>query len=119
LEKYEDLTIEIIPITAEDGISAIAFAFREILDEYGSEVEEIAMDSTWKTNALGYELYAVVAEANGQALPLAFAFTTSTDGTAVEGAKERMLQHVLGHVSEKCPKITFVGSDKDSTEINA
>lgn len=48
LEKYEDLTIEIIPITAEDGISAIAFAFREILDEFGSEVEEIAMDSTCK-----------------------------------------------------------------------
>jgi len=38
--------VEIIPITAEDGISAIAFAFREIIDEFGSEVEEIAMDST-------------------------------------------------------------------------
>lgn len=68
---------------------------------------------------MGYELYAIVAEANGQALPLAFAFTTSTDGSAAEGAKDRMLQHVLGHVSEKCPKIEFVGSDKDSTEINS
>ncbi|KAJ7821905.1 hypothetical protein B0H13DRAFT_1660027, partial [Mycena leptocephala] len=45
---------------------------------------------TGKTNALGYELYAVVAEANGQTLPFAFAFTTSTDGTAAEGAKDRM-----------------------------
>jgi hypothetical protein len=30
-----------------------------------------------------------------------------------------MLQHVLGHIDEKCPNISFVGSDKDSTEINA
>ncbi|KAJ7694762.1 hypothetical protein B0H17DRAFT_873912, partial [Mycena rosella] len=111
--------VEIIPITAEDGISSIAFAFREILDEFGTMVEEIALDSTWRTNALGYELYAVVAEANGQALPLAFAFTTSTDGTAAEGAKDRMLQHVLGHIAGKCPNISFVGTDKDSTEINA
>ncbi|KAJ7926657.1 hypothetical protein B0H13DRAFT_1862109 [Mycena leptocephala] len=39
LEKYEDLAVEIIPITAEDGISAITFAFREILDEYGSKAK--------------------------------------------------------------------------------
>ncbi|KAJ7104672.1 hypothetical protein C8R44DRAFT_640136, partial [Mycena epipterygia] len=113
------LPLNIIPVTPEDGISAIAFTFREIVDEYGADVEEIALDSTWKTNALGYELYAIVAEANGQALPLAFAFTTSTDGTAAEGAKDRMLQHVLGHISQHCPKIKFVGSDKDTTEINA
>ena len=44
-----------------------------------------------KTNAMGYELYGVVGEANGQVLPLAFAFTCSTDGTAVPGAKNQML----------------------------
>ncbi|KAJ6506451.1 hypothetical protein DFH09DRAFT_1200157 [Mycena vulgaris] len=103
LEKYEDLSVEIIPITAEDGISALAFSFREILDEFGVDIEEIAMDSTWKTNALGYELYGIVGEANGQALPLAFAFASSTDGTAAEGAKDRMLQHVPGHISMRCP----------------
>ncbi|KAJ7855672.1 hypothetical protein B0H13DRAFT_1903005 [Mycena leptocephala] len=48
-----------------------------------------------------------VAEANGQTIPLAFAFTTSTDGTAAEGAKDHMLQHVLGHIDEKCPNISF------------
>jgi hypothetical protein len=74
---------------------------------------------TGKTNALEYELYAVVAEVNGQTLPFAFVFTTSTDGTAAEGAKDRMLQHVLGHIDEKCPNSSFVRSGKDSTEINA
>ncbi|KAJ7862431.1 hypothetical protein B0H13DRAFT_1900080 [Mycena leptocephala] len=74
---------------------------------------------TGKTNALGYELYDVVAEANSQTILLAFAFTTSTDGTAAEGAKDHMLQHVLGHIDEKYPNISFVRAGKDSTGINA
>lgn len=72
-----------------------------------------------KTNAVGYELYAVVAEANGQALPLAFAFTASTDGTAAEGAKQRMLQSVLKHINKRCPNISVAHSDKELSEINA
>ena len=37
---------------------------------------------------LGYELYAVVGEANGQALPLAFAFMCSTNCTVAAGTKD-------------------------------
>ncbi|KAG6904192.1 hypothetical protein DXG01_011819, partial [Tephrocybe rancida] len=70
------------------------------------------MDSTWKTNAAGYELYGIVGEANGQALPLAFAFTASMDDTAAPGAKDRMLQGVLKHIH-------FAHTDKDKSEINA
>lgn len=53
----------------------------------------ISNRDTWtgKTNALSYELYGVIGEANGQALPLAFAFTCSTDGTAAPGAKDHMI----------------------------
>lgn len=72
-----------------------------------------------KTNAVGYELYAVVAEANGQALPLAFTFTASTDGTVAEGAKQHMLQSVLKHINKQCPNISVAHSDKDLSEINA
>ena len=72
-----------------------------------------------KTNALGYELYAIVAEANGQALPLAFAFTCSTDGTAAPHAKDRMLQNVLRHVGNYCPNIAAGHSDKELSEISA
>lgn len=58
-------------------------------------------------------------EANGQALPLAFAFTCSTDGTAAPGAKDRMLQKVLGRIDEYCPNIADVHLDKDPTELSA
>ena len=74
--------------------------------------------SIGETNALGYELYSAVAEINGQGIPVAFIFTTS-DGTADEGAKERMLQDLLKYVKTHCPNITFTLSDKDLSEINA
>ncbi|KAF8223632.1 hypothetical protein L208DRAFT_1516442, partial [Tricholoma matsutake] len=119
LEREEGLNIEIIPIQTKDGISSLAFSFKNILQDYGEEIIEIAMDSTWKTNALGYELYGVVGEANGQALPLAFAFTCSTDSTAALGAKDRMLQKVLGHIDQYCPNIADVHLDKDPTELSA
>ncbi|KAG6907485.1 hypothetical protein DXG01_008775 [Tephrocybe rancida] len=119
LQSFEGVEVDIINIPQEQGISCIAFAFREVLSEFGSEITEIAMDSTWKTNAAGYELYGVVGEANGQALVLAFAFTASIDGTAEEGAKDRMMQRVLEHVRGYCPGIQFAHTDKDKTEINA
>lgn len=46
LKRVEGIDVEIIPVHAEDGISTLAFAFKGILDDYGMEVEEIAMDST-------------------------------------------------------------------------
>ena len=71
-----------------------------------------------KTNAAGYELYGLVGELNGQAVPLAFCFTASTDGTALDGAKDRLLRTVIRFVSNKCSNIDFTLSDKDLTEIN-
>lgn len=46
LEREEGLNIEIIPIQTEDGISSLAFSFKNILQDYGEEIIEIAMDST-------------------------------------------------------------------------
>lgn len=68
---------------------------------------------------MGHEFYALVGEANGQAVPMAFAFTASTSGTAARGAKDRMLQDFIGWVSGRCPNIMFTLSDKDTSEINA
>jgi hypothetical protein len=50
LENLEGDRIEIIPVRAEDGISAIAFGFKEIVSDYGKEITEIAMDSTCLSN---------------------------------------------------------------------
>ncbi|CAK5267884.1 unnamed protein product [Mycena citricolor] len=118
LAEYDGLAVDVIEIKPEDGLSTIAFSFRDIINDFGVDTQSIAMDSTWKTNAAGYELYAIVAEANGTALPLAFVFTTSS-GNLAEGAKTRMLEQVLQAVGKKCPNICFVHSDKDLSEINA
>lgn len=48
LEAFDGMVVDIIPILEEAGISTVAFAFREILSDYGNEVLEIAMDSTCK-----------------------------------------------------------------------
>jgi len=50
LENLEGDRIEIIPVRTEDGISAIAFGFKEIVSDYGKEITEIAMDSTCLSN---------------------------------------------------------------------
>lgn len=48
LAKLEGFKIENIPVHEEEGISAIAFAFKDIVDDFGEEMQEIAMDSTCK-----------------------------------------------------------------------
>ncbi|KIJ26066.1 hypothetical protein M422DRAFT_192663 [Sphaerobolus stellatus SS14] len=118
LKQANPEEIEIIPMHEEEGISAFSFGLKDVIESFGSEINEIAMDSTWKTNAAGYELYAVVAEAGGRALPLAFTFVTTVGGGRV-GAKDRTLQDVLRWIKAKCPNIKFTLSDKDQSEINA
>jgi hypothetical protein len=46
LEAVDGMAIEIIPIEIEDGIAALAFSFKDIMDDFGSDILEIAMDST-------------------------------------------------------------------------
>ncbi|KAJ7676541.1 hypothetical protein DFH06DRAFT_976502 [Mycena polygramma] len=112
----EGTNVEMIPITPVPGIHAIAFGFKEIIDGWAEKTEELAMDSTWKTNTAGYELYSFVAEANGEALPFSFLFTTSS-GDAVPGAKTRMLSDMLRYLNKRCPNIMFTLSDKEPAEI--
>ncbi|KAJ7240933.1 hypothetical protein C8J57DRAFT_1561968, partial [Mycena rebaudengoi] len=118
LQKMEGTEVELIPINPEPGIHSITFGFKEILDGWAEKTEELAMDSTWKTNQAGYELYGFVGEAIGQAMPFAFMFTTSTSDAA-EGAKTRMLRDILKYMAQRCPNIMFTLSDKEVAEINA
>ena len=50
---------------------------------------------------------------------MAFVFTAAVGDGAATGAKDRLLQAMLGWVNERCPRITFTLSDKDQSEINA
>ncbi|KAK0183673.1 hypothetical protein F5146DRAFT_902066, partial [Armillaria mellea] len=68
---------------------------------------------------LGYKLYGIVSAAKGQALPLAFVFTTSTNSSTEEEGKEYLLQQVLQHIAAKCPVIKFILIDKDLSKINS
>ena len=72
-----------------------------------------------KTNVAGYELYGLIGEANGQALPLGFIFTTMTDGSAKKGAKEHILDCFLPWFVKGCPNVKITGSDKDPSKINS
>lgn len=71
------------------------------------------------TNAAGYEVTAVIAEGNGQAVPLGFIFTAATDGTAARGAKKRVLISFFKHFRKRCPNIKFTLSDKERAEVDA
>jgi hypothetical protein len=71
-----------------------------------------------KTNAAYYELFSIITEANGQGIPLAFIFTTSTDGTAEPKAKERALDDVMCWLKGCSVDPKFTLSDKDISEIN-
>ncbi|KAJ7440654.1 hypothetical protein B0H11DRAFT_1750566 [Mycena galericulata] len=117
LERLDGEKIEIIPVQKEPGIEAISFSFINILRDFGDQIEEVAMDSTWKTNALGHELYGLVGEANGQSLPVSFMFIGNSDDSAETGSKERTFRHLIRHVGSHCKNIMFTGSDKETIEI--
>ena len=52
LAKMDDEEVEIIPIIQEDGIHAIAFTFKDVLERIGRQVIEVAMDSTCRYSLL-------------------------------------------------------------------
>jgi len=123
-----------IPTTAEDGISTIAFALKHAVDGYGAKVAEIAMDSTCKppVDTKTHETDCYLREDkrrwvwaiwcdSGRLMakhhPLGFMFTAMTEG------QQRRVQTVYARGSPtwfkaRCPHIKFTLSNKDPSEIN-
>ena len=60
-----------------------------------------------------------MAESNGEAIPLGFIFTGSTDGKAASGAKGRALEAFLAHFVPYLPNLKFTLTDKELCEIQA
>ncbi|EJD45457.1 hypothetical protein AURDEDRAFT_47710, partial [Auricularia subglabra TFB-10046 SS5] len=118
LEQWDGDRIQNIPVRDETGVSSFAFAFKEIVQSLNSGVVELAMDSTFKTNAAGYEMYGILTEVNGQMMPLATILTSLTED-AQPGAKQRLIEDVLHWLHTYCPNTRFTLSDKDPSEINA
>ncbi|KAJ9106406.1 hypothetical protein QFC21_001552 [Naganishia friedmannii] len=110
--------IDLITLPTITGVQAFAFAVRDVLEQRGPFIHEVGMDSTWKTNGMGFELYAFVAEANGVALPLLFMFV-KTGPKAPKDSKTAIIGACLLHIKERCVNIKFALSDKDASEINA
>lgn len=46
LKSMEGHKVNIIPVTLEDGIDAVAFTFKGVLEDVGKDIVEVAMDST-------------------------------------------------------------------------
>ncbi|EJD32865.1 hypothetical protein AURDEDRAFT_43361, partial [Auricularia subglabra TFB-10046 SS5] len=118
LQQWNGSSVQTIPVREEVGVSSFAFAFKEIVERLNTAVVELAMDSTFKTNALGYEMYAILTEVNGQLMPLATILTSLTE-EAHPGAKEHLIEDVLRWLYLHCPNSHFSLSDKDTSEINA
>ncbi|KAF9520171.1 hypothetical protein BS47DRAFT_1249479, partial [Hydnum rufescens UP504] len=111
--------IEIIIIREEPGIHVIAFALKNPTQLWATHTVELALDGTFNTNAAGYEMSTIMAEANGQGIPLGFFMHVSTDSTAANGAKGQVLNDFLAYYARRCPNIKFTLSNKESSEIKA
>ncbi|KAF9519027.1 hypothetical protein BS47DRAFT_1358437 [Hydnum rufescens UP504] len=91
LQEANGVEVEEINICDEPGVSMLAFALKFTIDNWGEQTVKLAIDVN--TNSAGYEVSAVMAEANGQGIPLGFFIHTSTNGTANIGAKEFTLSN--------------------------
>jgi hypothetical protein len=140
-EEYTS-KVEVIKFAPEPGMVAIGFAMKRALEVVGDEVTEAALDGTciclklcfWlgaddsgivNTNSSNLELSALIAEVNGQGIPLGFLFTghdTAKEASTIRptsGAKARLLKHFLSHIKLHLPKLQFTISDKEMSEIEA
>ncbi|KIO19459.1 hypothetical protein M407DRAFT_39171, partial [Tulasnella calospora MUT 4182] len=119
VERAAGKEVEVIAIHAEPSMAAIGFALKEPLELWGEETAEIAFDGTFNTNSAHYDISGLVAEGNGQGIPIGFIYTTAMDGTAKTGAKLRLLIDFLEFFKARCPRILFTLTDKERAEIDA
>jgi hypothetical protein len=126
-----------IKIPNRDGFVAIAWAVPELLQKWGGQLREIALDSACKpyifcsfyfgadsyssvnTNASHFELYALLGEVYGSGTPLGF-LCLQTPADAHPGGKQHYIEAFLQYFrieGKLTPSTTL--TDKDLSEINA
>ncbi|KAM6491726.1 hypothetical protein JOM56_012766 [Amanita muscaria] len=112
---------QVEPITLPDvpGFTAIAFSLPNVLQKWGGQLREFSLDSAWKTNKSGYEVYALLGEIYGSGSPLGYLLLKSS-GEGVAGGKEKYITSLLSYFKTQWNvKPLFTLTDKDLSEINA
>ncbi|EJD54251.1 hypothetical protein AURDEDRAFT_156030 [Auricularia subglabra TFB-10046 SS5] len=109
--------VQPLDLQPEPGFEALAWSLPAMIGQWGGRVREVALDSAWETNSRRFELYALLGEAYGSALPLGFLLLSNNGGAA--GGTQRCLEKFIAHFTEKLDNIIFTHTDKNLPEINA
>ena len=114
-ENYSHQTI------THANIRALALYISASIDELLKATKEIVIDATFGTNSAGMLLFGVLAEFDGTGVPIAYLFVEKnmSAGTASTGAMTHILDQFLRPLLESGLTPSFVGCDKDKSEINA
>ncbi|KAJ6614190.1 hypothetical protein B0H10DRAFT_1803925 [Mycena sp. CBHHK59/15] len=110
---------EPIVLPSVEGFSAVAFALPSVLQKWGGQVREIAMDSAWETNKSQFELFVFIGEISGSGCPLAYLLIKSEKNSA-PNSQQKYLESILAHLQDVWGlQFLTTLSDKYWPEINA
>ncbi|PKY40067.1 hypothetical protein RhiirA4_415555 [Rhizophagus irregularis] len=100
----------------KDGVKFLSFTtpfFEKMI-----ETQEIVVDATYKTNVLGYELYAIIGQFDGSGFAMAYLFVEGSKKS--DGARTEILTLFFRALYDLGMKnIQFFLTDKDFAQISA
>lgn len=100
------------------NLRALAIYIHASISNLAQNTKEIAIDATFGTNNAGMDLFAVLAEFDGTGTPLAYLFVQKL-APAEAGAMTQVLVKFMEKIRFLGLEPSFVGCDKDKSEINA
>lgn len=104
--------------TRPDGIGFATSLGSQLVKDF--RVEEVLIDSTYKTNKQKMELFAVIASSMGAGFPIAY-FLLAPGTCGDLKPREQSLSFFLAHVREYFPTLrpSFFFTDKEPAQINS
>ncbi|KAI1007157.1 hypothetical protein K3495_g1059 [Podosphaera aphanis] len=100
------------------NLRALATYIHASISNLAQNTKEIAIDATFGTNNAGMDLFALLAEFDGTGTPLAYLFVQKLAPTEA-GAMTQVLVRFMEKIRFLGLDPSFVGCDKDKSEINA
>ncbi|KAJ7272749.1 hypothetical protein B0H12DRAFT_1007797, partial [Mycena haematopus] len=118
-EGHPIFRAEPIALPAVEGFSAVAFALPSVLQKWGGQIREVAMDSAWETNKSQFELFVFIGEVSGSGCPMAYLLIKSKKDSA-PNSQQKYLEKMLAHLQNMWGlRFLTTLSDKYWPEINA